>query len=101
MQCHSIYTLMRLFGEPALESVVVEGDLQITMTEGYRTRSKTRGRSDERNWEPFQMRVFKLLVREHIVEIENIKKPIEFGSESEEEVWTSIAHFEVSHSQET
>lgn len=82
----SLRCMMLLFRDPNLDQLLVPGDLTVDMA---KTRRLTRSQSanvEARDLEPLKIRLLKLLIREHIVDMED-KKPVadEFGSEEDDE----------------
>lgn len=77
--------LMTLFHDPKFDHVMVPGDLAI---EEGKTKMLTRSQRknvDQRHLEPLKLRIFKSLVRDHMVEIENISPDQDPESEEDDE----------------
>jgi importin-9 len=69
---NSIFAMSKLFGESVLDNVAVPGDLAVDTSKGRSSRSKAK--AAERQMEPLKVRIFKLLVREHMVIIEDFTR---------------------------
>lgn len=69
---NSIFAMSKLFSEPALDSVSVPGDIPVDTSKARASRSKAK--APQRLMEPLKVRIFKLLVREHMVIIEDLTR---------------------------
>lgn len=78
----SLYTLSKLFWEPGLDGLSVPGDEEVTASEArYSTRRKAKV---QHAWEPVKLRIFKLLVRDFMVVVEDLSPEYEAGSDEDE-----------------
>lgn len=94
----SVLALSSIFGHPALSEIQVPADASIedalaTQEEaiGARTRSKRRANPSAPRSEPLNLRIFRLLIREHMWLLEEKEAPNEMSSDEDE---FSIKHSE-------